>query len=241
MEALCETDSLIQRGYPVQSTGLYTREPAMGQLVRDAISIGFIPIQYDCDVFENREYESVLNLYNNTLKQDTTAHVVVLAGIGHIRKASPKKMMVSHFGELSGIVPYTIEQTHGELYTRQMQENNTLHLMQGDADCDLYVMNNLSLPFQGQNIDMKNNLPLINMELPKDVIQYLSEQQNLLLSIFREDEFSAYEWQSVPVLNYLLTIGQKHISLSIPSGQYVCIIRTATGEEMFRQIVNVEV
>ncbi|MDR2292197.1 MAG: hypothetical protein LBE11_01825 [Prevotellaceae bacterium] len=241
LEAFWESsDSLMQRGYPVQSTGFYTREPVMGQLVRNALSLGFIPVTYDTAYVHDREYESALNLYNSTLKQDTAARVVVLAGIAHIYKAENLKRMAYHFGQISGIIPYTINQSESVVFARQMQKN-TVYLRQGNLDnCDLYVINNLSVPLQEQNINMKNNLPLMEIELSQDIIQYLAEQQNLLLSVFRNDEFISYEWQSVPVLNYLLTTGQKHISLSVPAGQYVCIIRTTTGEEMLRQIINIE-
>jgi hypothetical protein len=241
LEALCESpDSLMQRGYPVQGTGLYTREPVKGQLVRNAMSLGFIPVIYDTAYVHDREYESALNLYNSTLKQDTSARVVVLAGISHIYKAESLKKMAYHFGQLSGVIPYSINQSESVVFARQMQEN-TIYLTQSNPDnCDLYVINNLSAPLLEQNINMKNNLPLIEIELSQEIIQYLAKQQSLLLSVFRDDEFSAYGWQSVPVLNYLLTAENKHISLSVPSGKYVCIIRTSTGEEMFRQIVNIE-
>ncbi|MDR1347805.1 MAG: hypothetical protein LBJ63_05150 [Prevotellaceae bacterium] len=240
MEALWESaDSLMQRGYPVQSTGFYTKEPVMGQLVRNALSTGFIPVKYDFFT-DNREYESALNLYGSTIAQDTAARIVVLAGIGHILKAEHLQRMAYHFGQISGIIPYTINQSDSETYARQMQEN-TLYLRQGNPDnCDLYVINNLSVPLQEQNINMENNIPLMDIELPQEIIEYLAEQQSLFLSVFRDDEFDACEWQAVPVLNYLLTAGQRHISLSIPSGQYVCIIRTATSEVLLRQTVNIE-
>jgi hypothetical protein len=241
LESLWESaDSLMQRGYPLQSTGFYTKEPIMGQLIRHALSTGFIPIKYDGAYVNNREYESALNLYNSTIKQDTTARIVVLAGIAHIYKAEHLQRMAYYFGQLSGIIPYTICQANSEVYARQMQDN-TLYLMQGNPDnCDLYLINNLSVPLQEQNINIKNNIPLKEIELPKEVIQYLAKQQNLLFSVFRDDEFSRYEWQTVPILNYLLTTGQQHISLSIPSGKYVCIIRTTAGEVLFKQIVNIE-
>ena len=163
----------------------------------------------------------------------------MLAGVDHILKAEHLKKMAYYFGQLSGVIPYTISQANSEVYARQMKEN-TIYLMQGNiANCDLYVINNLAVSSQEQHI--KDSLSLLYIEFPQKIIQYLAENQNLLLSVFLSEEFNKYEWQAVPVLNYLLAAEQQQISLFVPIGQYVCIIRTSDGKVILKEIVNVKI
>lgn len=91
-------DDLNQRKYPLLSTGNYTAEPIFGELVREALSIGFKLVAYEIEVNESecnwvpndircankREKAQAVNIINKILKTDPRAKVLVHAGYGHI-------------------------------------------------------------------------------------------------------------------------------------------------------------
>lgn len=100
VESLDCRDSLLEkRGYPIQKSGYYLCEPAFGQLIRDAQSIGFSLIAYeDTTTFyrENFTYMQKQNMRekiqaDNIVKvfeKDKTAKIIVWAGHAHIHKQS---------------------------------------------------------------------------------------------------------------------------------------------------------
>jgi hypothetical protein len=97
-ETFSDRDLDVQkRGYPIQKTGYYTREPVFGEVVRTALKLGFklVPYEYQGSrspfkasdplaEVELRERGEAQNLYDRTLRRDTRARVLVHAGYGHI-------------------------------------------------------------------------------------------------------------------------------------------------------------
>jgi hypothetical protein len=100
VETLDYKDSLLEkRGYPTQKSGYYLREPAFGQLIRDAQNIGFSLVAYeDTTTFyrENVTYMQKQNMREKIqadniakiFEKDKTAKIIVWAGHGHIHKQS---------------------------------------------------------------------------------------------------------------------------------------------------------
>jgi hypothetical protein len=89
LEALGYTDTkLIQRGYPITSTGYYTNESVFGNLVREALLIGYKLVPYESKNSSlggtERDMEQALNIYNATLRNDSVGKVIVHAGYSHI-------------------------------------------------------------------------------------------------------------------------------------------------------------
>lgn len=86
IEAIWEDgDTLTQRGYPILSSGFYTREPTMSNMIRKAISLGFKIVNYDAWK-GNRDSLQARNIFEKTIQQDSSAKVLVHAGIGHINE-----------------------------------------------------------------------------------------------------------------------------------------------------------
>ncbi len=50
-----DTDALTKRGYPIRSTGFYTHEPMFGDLVRQTLRLGYVPIAYECTEFPSTD------------------------------------------------------------------------------------------------------------------------------------------------------------------------------------------
>ncbi|WP_338812012.1 hypothetical protein V9L05_11440 [Bernardetia sp. Wsw4-3y2] len=115
LEALGKHDEEInKRGFIIQKSGFYTREPAMADLIRQAHNLGFYIFGYD-DYGKDREKKQAATIFDKTIAKDRDAKVIVFAGFGHIseKKAKTDKqrnMMAVEFELLSGINPLTIDQ-----------------------------------------------------------------------------------------------------------------------------------
>ena len=98
--------------------GFYTREQNFKKLIDKARELGFTLIAHeDTEESDNRELAQASNLYTQTFKADSTAKVIALVGIDHVRESkNGKRWMASYFEELYGINPVTISQTHLNTY-----------------------------------------------------------------------------------------------------------------------------
>lgn len=117
-EALDERDiALMKRGYPIESSGSeYLHEPLYGDIVREAIRLGYRIIPYDADgTPQEREDGQAKNLYERVFANDPRAKLFVHAGYAHIDKQrgrlGPVRPMAMQLGKLSGLVPLSIDQT----------------------------------------------------------------------------------------------------------------------------------
>jgi hypothetical protein len=133
-ETLTASDrELMQRGYPTLSTGYYTHEPLHGELVREALRLGYQVVPYEAEgaaspfasgdpaaAMNERERIQAENLRDRILKKDPAARIVIHAGYGHIIKRSttidlgdqkPELLVMAvRFKALTGIDPLTIDQ-----------------------------------------------------------------------------------------------------------------------------------
>lgn len=88
LEALgYEDDRLHERGYPISSTGFYIKDSNFGNLVREALALGYTLVTYeDQNGYEGtlRDRDQARNIYEQTWQKDTIGKVLVHAGYGHI-------------------------------------------------------------------------------------------------------------------------------------------------------------
>ena len=115
LEDLGTSDTLLQkRGYPVRETGFYIVEPRFGNLVRQALAIGYTLWPYENTGNGEREQGQALNL-KKLFDQDKNAKVLVHCGFDHVIEGVHDywgKAMAGWFKEFSGIDPLTINQTN---------------------------------------------------------------------------------------------------------------------------------
>lgn len=111
IEALGDDPGLVQRGYPLRSSGTeYLQEPLYGEIVREAIRLGFVLVPYDYDMagsdVETREAGQARNLYDRVFAKDPGARLVVAAGYAHVDKAvgrlGPARPMAVTLAKLTG-------------------------------------------------------------------------------------------------------------------------------------------
>lgn len=119
-EALNNTDTnLMKRGYPVTSTGSqYMHEPLYGDIIREAIKLGFHVVGYesDADVLADRETGQANLLYRQVFAKDPKARLFVHAGYAHIDKAAGNlggtiQPMAMQLKLLTGFDPLSVDQT----------------------------------------------------------------------------------------------------------------------------------
>lgn len=119
-EALVHTDPGLQkRGYPTYASGTeYLQEPLYGDIVREAIRLGFTIVPYDEEgnvSTQARDSAQADNLYREVFVRDPDARLFVLAGYAHIDKGKGRLgsvvPMAARLQTLTGSVPLSIDQT----------------------------------------------------------------------------------------------------------------------------------
>jgi hypothetical protein len=119
IEALVDDgDTLRQRGYPTVRSGTeYLREPVYGEIVREALRLGYVLVPYDLAGGEgdDREAKQARALYENVLAGHPKARLLVHAGYAHIDKA-PGRLgrvvpMAARLHALTGLDILSVDQT----------------------------------------------------------------------------------------------------------------------------------
>jgi hypothetical protein len=119
-EALVDSDpGLKRRGYPTKASGTeYLQDPMYGEIVREAIRLGFTIVSYDVDSnvsTQAREIGQADNLYQKVFAKDPHARLFVHAGYAHIDKAAGRlgdiQPMAMRLKTLTGLDPLSVDQT----------------------------------------------------------------------------------------------------------------------------------
>ncbi|MCK8481929.1 hypothetical protein [Psychroserpens algicola] len=123
LEAFSQRDSLMcDLKYPTFETGFYFRDSNLGNLVREALSIGYTLIQYDVSTNQNlnlderenlRDISQANNIYRKTLKKDAIGKVLIHSGFDHQLEFSlsdDREAMGAALKRISGKEIFTINQ-----------------------------------------------------------------------------------------------------------------------------------
>ena len=124
VEALDEQDTLLQkRGFPVLKTGFYTKEPQFANPLRIAQQGHYQLVPYDYgfsregewgEQIKAREVAQARNI-QRILQADPRAKIVVYCGFSHANEGpsgmGEQPAMAAHLRQLTGIDPFTIDQT----------------------------------------------------------------------------------------------------------------------------------
>jgi hypothetical protein len=120
VEALGQHDpDLAKRGHATSASGSeYLHEPVYGEIVRQAIHLGYTLVPYDSDAptLGGREAAQAGNLYRRVFAKDPQARLLVHAGYAHVDKApgnlgGDAQPMAMRLAQLTGIEPLSIDQT----------------------------------------------------------------------------------------------------------------------------------
>ncbi len=120
VEALSPKDTeLMHRGYVTDTSGSeYLLEPLYGEIVRQAIRLGFTVVPYDADntAFADRDAAQAQGLYEKIFAKDPHAKLFVHVGYSHIDKTpgnlgSGIQPMAMQLARLTGEDPLCVDQT----------------------------------------------------------------------------------------------------------------------------------
>ncbi|QAU24015.1 hypothetical protein EO087_08430 [Dyella sp. M7H15-1] len=119
VEALSDKDTdLMQRGYPTDKSGSeYLMEPLYGEIIRQAIRLGYTIVPYDSDSADmnDRDAAEAHTLYEKVFAKDPQAKLFVHAGYAHIDKAAGNldgdiQPMAMQLKRLTGHDPLSVDQ-----------------------------------------------------------------------------------------------------------------------------------
>lgn len=244
LEALAEDSLLNIRKWPKINDGYYTNEPQFGNLIREALRLGFTVFGYESsEKGKEREAGQAKNILR-VLEKDPEAKILIHCGFGHVvenNHPSLGKAMAGILHDLSGIDPFTIDQvefserSHSD-YESQFYKNIVL-----DQSSVLVDNHNQALNFRPDSAYID-----INVVHPRT--QIISGRPNWLLRFNSWKEYrlegdldikfpciiAAYyqneiDTESVPVdIIEVDFIHQK--SLILPPGDFILHIFDRTGK-----------
>ena len=146
LEALAHEDTLLnERGYPLLASGYYTQEPQFGNLVREALRIGYELFPYETQARgdgKEREIQQARNI-RQMIEAHPEGKFLIHCGFEHINEAEGltgwEKAMAGRVKEYTGIDPFTINQ---EILTERYQpekENPFFKLVDTLAEASVFV------------------------------------------------------------------------------------------------------
>lgn len=224
LEGLWESE-LHARGFCISTSGFYTREPNMSNLVKNAMKKGYNVFGYD-DYTNQRERNQANNIFNETFKKDSTARVLILAGFGHIseRQSNGRNMMASEFYKNFGINPLTIDQCEfdlkiGESYIGIIDTNTIVNHKKLQAD--IYLSNNLKY-------DKFSSL----MGYTKQEISIDDELNDFpyVLSFYDKIDYSENS-KAIPLYNQMIeNTKSKHVKVFLPNIDITWTLKNEYGK-----------
>jgi len=230
-------------------TGYYTSEPVLGELVREALAIGYRLVPYEDTVTghkpNQRDSIQAANIYS-ALQRDSTARMLVLASYTHISEKETEDgfiPMALAFKRMSGIDPLTIDQTdmteegnfgYGRvLYQAYLQKfpikapsialvNNTpVNVINGD----LYDLSIIHPPTSYQD-GRPTWLGISGLRQPVPIKP--SSSSVFFVQAYYQDEIAENKnkpWQLVPADQTYIPGGKKLYLLYLKKGKYAIYFR----------------
>lgn len=108
---------LMERGYPTTSTGYYTKDSNFGNMIREALDLGYTIIPYETEVNNVgtlRDLDQAKNIIKRTWEKDKEGKVLVHAGYSHINEigGDSYKPLGYHLKTLLNTDIYTVDQVN---------------------------------------------------------------------------------------------------------------------------------
>lgn len=256
-EAISVKDSTLNdRKFPVIETGYYTLEPQFGNLIRNALSIGFVVFPYEADFSKpidgkEREIQQAKNI-QRILKEDPEAKIFIYAGYDHIREDSLfnswGKAMAGRLKEYTGIDPFTIDQV--EMMEKSSPVYESPYSKLKESEHPVVYVDSIGQPFAGSAGSSKFDVSVFHPKTnyvngrpdwmftpdrtPVLVNQRINTSFPCLIVAYKAGEDIS---QAVPVDVIELKSKKEKKALALKKGRYTILILDVKGEQ---QTVNVE-
>ncbi len=247
--------ALDNRGYPIQTTGYYTKAPQFGDLVREAIKIG-----YNVFAYENigsgsgkfREIEQAKNI-QKVIDSRPNEKFLIHCGFAHLMEgtyASWEKAMAGRLTEYTGINPLTINQVeyserskaefnHPLLKALDIKEssilidedNNPLKYERGEAWADIAVLHpNTEYVNDRPNWLFENGNKNISVELSDIPIEF----PVMVLAFKKGEDIN----KAVPIDIMEVENKKENAHLALEKGAYEIVVTNKVKSFKFEKIVD---
>ena len=231
-------DSLFKNGkYPELWTGYYTMEPIYGDLIRQALKIGYkiVPYEKPTDSNKDREYEQAKYLAK-VFEDDKTAKILIHCGYAHISK----RWMAGYLEKLTGLYAFRIDQTlmmecskeefrnkYYQLADRKFNFTEPVFLSKGDDDYSFksegYADAVVFLPKTKYVNGRPDWMSMGGYRKPYPIkLDEKTQDENILIQAFYEGENSE---TAVPIDMVLTKKGIQEYTLMLPSGKFKIVYR----------------
>lgn len=242
--------------YPTQDSGYYTTDPQFGNLIRDALAIGYTLFPYETENHEasgeNREIDQANNI-KKVIDARPNEKFLIYCGYDHALEGdagSWGKAMAGRLEEFTGINPLTINQTnysensrlklnHPFLKALKIEEstvlldidNKPLQHKQVDAYTDIVVFHPTT-NYNNTRPDwlFKNDTKKVSIELKTIEIEY-----PVLVLAFKKGEDIT---KAVPVDIYEVGRKTELCYLGLKKGGYNIVVTNGKQSLMFDKQVN---
>jgi hypothetical protein len=218
LEALtngADKDSLLnQRGYPIQESGYYTKDPQFGNLIRTALKIGYtvFPYEQTSDVNgKEREIEQAQNI-KKILDKNPNEKFIIHCGFDHVLEGNHRnwgKAMAGRLHEFTGINPLTINQT--KYSERSKSELNDPLLQALDLKESSILLQNSNKP-----LDYERRESFADIAVLHPTTKYVNNRPNWLFESPKKD----------------IPIKLNNLDISFP----VMVLAYINGEEVDRAV-----
>jgi hypothetical protein len=255
VETLSYKDTLLNmRKYPeFLNTGFYSNEPTSGNMLREALAIGYELVAYDdmsnCE-YDNKNPKYCLNIrelnqainIKKIIDKNPNAKILVHAGHGHIRKKPDNDWikMADLFQRLTNIAVFSADQT--TLVSRSNPNYNNAYyqyITQNYVFDEPIILldknkNSWTMPNQIGNYDafvitppITNILKLLaHYKTYKIAAKYIKIDNFLQIYVANEGE------KAVPIAQLLIDEStQKDVKFYLPIGDYIFYITDNKGKK----------
>lgn len=235
-----EDSILNERGFPVKSTGYYTREPYFAHFIRKAKQLGFKIVAYDDMESQNdRELNQALNI-KKIIDKEPNAKIFVYAGIDHILEANPsKKRMAEYFKELTGINPLTFSQDRVIADSPQelimLNSSGLKRFNNLNTNVDYFIINNIRPSLEKIYTDKEFKKVVLQDQKFKPF-----NDKELLMKVFNKEEYSLVKSNAIPIVIVVLKPNHSKVSFDLPKGEYFIKISSDNNEKLFNEFVFVK-
>ena len=250
-------DTLInKRKFAVLDSGYYTREPEFGNLIHEALTIGFTLFGYEALNGKNgteREIEQAQNI-QKFIKKHPKGKVLIYCGYAHAYENDYPhwgKAMAGRLKEIMGIDPFSIDQT---LFIEKFnKEDNNIFIKLNTSNTPIVLIDNSGKVFNGTKGKEQTDVVILHPEtklingrphwLTQKKIKYkipiskLANQESYLIFAYRGNEF---ENNGIPADIVEINTSTKHNFLYLKKGTYTIVIKNRNYTIINQYTVNIK-
>lgn len=245
LEALFD-EKINQRKFPVLESGYYTKEPEFGNLINEALKLGFTIFSYEASPDKNgkdREIEQAENI-QRFIENNPKGKVIIHCGYAHaFENDYPAwgKAMAGRLKDNMKIDPLTIDQTM--FLEKAKTSNNHLYIQLNDQQYPIVLLDRNEKAFSGFTKDNQTDIVVIHPQttyennrpvwFTKDKEKFtvpqskINKHHELLILAYRKDE---YENDGIPTDIIEVIDQKKNTDLYLEKGRYTIVLKDRNYE-----------